>query len=78
MSLHCISLHSISGAAAPERPFRVLVAHRVRAEFAAVAAEMRTLGVLCQLETREEAEATARAHGMDPEGINFANDPEFV
>ena len=30
-----------------------------------------------QLETREEAEATARAHGMDPEGINYANDPEF-
>jgi len=42
----------------------------MRAEFAAVGAAMRELGVHCQLETLEEAEGTAAVHGTDPEGYN--------
>ena len=37
----------------PERPLRVLVAHRIRAEYEAVAAEMSKLGVLCSVRRGE-------------------------
>ncbi|EFN54679.1 hypothetical protein CHLNCDRAFT_58174 [Chlorella variabilis] len=60
----------------PERPLRVLVAHRMKAEYAAVEAEMRRLGVMCQLETREEALASAAAHGTNADGFNFADKDE--
>ncbi|PSC70189.1 Serine threonine-phosphatase [Micractinium conductrix] len=57
-----------------ERLADVLVAHRMRGEYAVVEAELRRMGVGCFLETREEALATAAAHGTDPDGFNFAEE----
>ena len=49
MSLICASA---AATGVPERPRRVLVAHRMAAEFAEVEREMRKIGVSCDLETR--------------------------